>query len=208
MPITSSIVNRRCALTLQAPSDDATTAAIAAPTPGSTSTITIAPGPSTMVPYIATTLPPAAFTSFSTASRRLVFWPWPAWPSVCNWQRCSTTLQTLPALMFRETPSIGVSTMMLHHLIVTFKIPVSVCQPVSLTLLAAKSASLRCLFVVCLVRCCAAPGAVHLQSISGIGLDVGVGGPNSSPLVRAWLLTKFCGNLVDTYRSWRRKLCV
>jgi len=101
--------------------------------------------------------------------------------------------------MFRETPSIGVSTMMLHHLIVTFKIPVSVCQPVSLTLLAAKSASLRCLFVVCLVRCCAAPGAVHLQSISGIGLDVGVGGPNSSPLVRAWLLTKFCGNLVDTY---------
>ena len=54
-------------------------------------------------------------------------------------------------------------------------------------------------FQIVLVRCCAAPGAVHLQSISGIGLDVGVGGPNSSPLVRAWLLTKFCGNLVDTY---------
>jgi len=41
-------------LTLQTPSDDATTAAIAAPTPGSASRIAIAPGPSTMVPYIAT----------------------------------------------------------------------------------------------------------------------------------------------------------
>src|SRR5215469_12351645 len=51
MAITSSIENRRCAFTLHAPSDDATTAAIAAPTPGLTSTITIAPGPSTMVPY-------------------------------------------------------------------------------------------------------------------------------------------------------------
>ena len=54
-------------------------------------------------------------------------------------------------------------------------------------------------FQIVLVRCCAAPGAVHLQSISGIGLDVGVGGPNSSPLVRAWLLAisreKLMGNI-------------
>src|SRR6516165_1050359 len=63
MASTSSIENRRCVLTLQIPSDDAMTAATAAPTPGSTSTIAMAPGPSTMVPYIATTLPPAAFTS-------------------------------------------------------------------------------------------------------------------------------------------------
>src|SRR6516165_1130999 len=39
MPSTSSIENRRCVLTLQTPSDDAMTAATAAPTPGSTSTI-------------------------------------------------------------------------------------------------------------------------------------------------------------------------
>jgi hypothetical protein len=65
MAITSSIVNRRCALTLCTPSDDATTAVIASAILASTSTITMAPGPPIMVPYIATNLPPAAVTSFS-----------------------------------------------------------------------------------------------------------------------------------------------
>ena len=47
---------------------------------------------------------------------------------------------------------LGVSAMMLHHLIVTFK-TVSVCQPVSLTRLAAKSASQRYLFGALFARC-------------------------------------------------------
>jgi hypothetical protein len=54
--------------------------------------------------------------------------------------------------MFREMPMLGVSAMMLHHLIVTFK-TVSVCQPVSLTRLAAKSASQRYLFGALFARC-------------------------------------------------------
>ena len=37
-------------------------------------------------------------------------------------------------------------------------------------------------------------------SISGVGLDPGGRGQNSCPLRRAWVLTKFCENLIDTYR--------
>jgi hypothetical protein len=55
------------------PSVDAATPVIAPAATGSASKITIAPGPSAIVPYISTSLPPAAVTIFSTASRRLVF---------------------------------------------------------------------------------------------------------------------------------------
>jgi hypothetical protein len=89
--------------------------------------------------------------------------------------------------MFRETPMLGVSVMMLHHLIVTFKDTVSVCEPISLTLLAAKLASLRYLFDVCLVRCwCARQSAMRLRWALGFGLDAPTGTPNSSRSCRAW----------------------
>ena len=70
---------------------------------------------------------------------------------------------------------LGVSAMMLHHLIVTFKIYL--------------------MFVWC--ASCAAPGAEHRGELQWTWPRRG--GKNSSRSVVAWLLTKFCENLIDTY---------
>src|SRR6516165_662429 len=73
MPITSSMVNRRIILKFLTPSDDATTAPTAAASARSASKIDIAPGPSAVVAYMPINLAPAAVSSFSNSTRRLVF---------------------------------------------------------------------------------------------------------------------------------------
>ena len=122
-------------------------------------------------------------------------------------------IANLPALMFRETSMLGVSAMMLHHLIVTFKTSSgsrrSFVQYQSNASPAALLANASCcemssaaLFVCCLfARCarCSWPLAPAV-SISMIEAMAGGGGQNLSSLVGAWVLTKFCGEF-DRYMS-------
>ena len=71
--VTSSIVARRMNWRFSTAPVDRMTPAMGGAIDGSgTSKISMAPGPSRTVPYMATILPPAASTNFSAASRRLV----------------------------------------------------------------------------------------------------------------------------------------
>src|ERR1043165_885917 len=73
MSAISSIVKRRVSSTFWIEPADMATPLIAGPIAGSgTSKITITPGPLVALPYIETSVPPAALSTCSTAARRLV----------------------------------------------------------------------------------------------------------------------------------------